>query len=228
MVSQTNWNNLEGESGSASEIVADYGGSSLATDISVEWASNNSWASTGGGEENNEFQDRGDRLLFTGYLDTGDATITSVTIAGIPQEMQDAGYSVICYIMGGIPHKGGGYWVEDANGDVLTDILIGDSNENSSQYVEDPGADHDDEGNYVVLKGLSAGSIVVKAATADGYGWAAEGQGAIRAPLNAIQLVVGGKTTPDETNSAPEISDLADLSMESGSSESVVVNILRR
>ena len=38
-----------------------------------------------------------------------------------------------------------------------------------------------------------------------------------------MEFLVGGKTTPDETNSAPEISDLADLSMESGSSESVVV-----
>ncbi|MDP6795888.1 MAG: LamG domain-containing protein, partial [Verrucomicrobiota bacterium] len=189
LVPQTNWNNLPDGTGSASDIVADDGGASVATSISVEWVSNNSWASTGRGEENNEFEDGGDRLLFTGYLDTGAATTTSVTITGIPQELQDAGYSVVCYLMGGVPEKGGGYWVEDADGNVLTDVLIGDSIENSSEYIEDPGVDHTDFGNYVILKGVSAGSIVVKASTEDGLGWAAAGRGAIRAPLNAIQLV---------------------------------------
>ena len=51
-----------------------------------------------------------------------------------------------------------------------------------------------------MISGLSADSIVVKAVTADGYGHAAEGQGAIRAPLNAIQLVgtasAGGAKPP--------------------------------
>jgi len=186
---QTNWNNLSGGSGDASDIVADDGGASVATGINVEWVSNNTWSSTGGGEENNEFEDGGDRVIFTGYLDTGAATTTAVTITGIPQELQDAGYSVICYLMGGVPEKGGGYWVEDDAGNVLTDVLIGDSNVGSSEYAEDPGVDHADFGNYVILKGLSAANIVVKASTADGLGWAAPNRGAIRAPINAVQLV---------------------------------------
>ena len=156
---QTNWNNLSGGSGNASDIVADDGGASVATDINVEWVSNNTWSSTGGGEENNEFEDGGDKVIFTGYLDTGAATTTAVTITGIPQELQDAGYSVVCYIMGGVPEKGGGYWVEDDAGNILTDVLIGDSNVGSSEYVEDPGVDHSDMGNYVILKGLSAANI---------------------------------------------------------------------
>ncbi|MDA7676551.1 PA14 domain-containing protein [bacterium] len=186
---QTNWNNLSGGSGDASDIVADDAGASVATDINVEWVSNNTWSSTGGGEENNEFEDGGDKVIFTGYLDTAAATTTAVTITGIPQELQDAGYSVVCYIMGGVPEKGGGYWVEDDAGNILTDVLIGDSNVGSSEYVQDPGVDHSDMGNYVILKGLSAANIVVKASTADGLGFAAEGRGAIRAPINAIQLV---------------------------------------
>jgi len=78
--------------------------------------------------------------------------------------------------------------------------MIGDADANLGEYVLDPGVDHDDEGNFVVISGLTADSIVVKAVTADGYGNAAAGQGAIRAPLNAIQLVgtasAGGAKPP--------------------------------
>ena len=79
-------------------------------------------------------------------------------------------------------------------------IMIGDAGENLDEYVLDPGVDHDDEGNFVLISGLTADSIVIKAVTADGYGNAAEGQGAIRAPLNAVQLVgtasAGGAKPP--------------------------------
>ena len=412
---QSNWNNLAGEAGSASLVDQD----GADTGATVEWTSNNTWSSTGGGEENNGFEDGGDKTLFTGYLDTGVATTTSVTIKDLPAGLA-MGYDVICYLMGGVPHKGGAYWVEDENGNILgtnalatfetnfdgdlddlitlggvsvhdegmikvtenlgsqlggftvadfsngasftefevsfrtfigegTDrpadglslsigsgmadaiseegdpsaafrfcidtwdnggaeapsidifngselliaqkfdgvgtsaeerfekddgeflylwddeewadvkvrvaggfvtvefrgytvidrepidlepiegadflfggrtgganekhyvddlkitllapaIMIGDADANLGEYVLDPGVDHDDEGNFVVISGLTADSIVVKAVTADGYGNAAAGQGAIRAPLNAIQLVgtasAGGAKPP--------------------------------
>ena len=73
---QANWNNLEGQTGSAALV--DHEGED--TGATVEWTSNNTWSSTGGGEENNGFADGGDKTLLTGYLDTGAATTTSVTI----------------------------------------------------------------------------------------------------------------------------------------------------
>ena len=63
---QGNWNNLAGEAGSASLVDQD----GADTGATVEWTSNNTWSSTGGGEENNGFEDGGDKTLFTGYLDT--------------------------------------------------------------------------------------------------------------------------------------------------------------
>ena len=401
---QSNWNNLEGAEGSASLV----GHDGADTGATVEWASNNLWSSTGAGEENNAFPDGGDKTLFTGYLDTTDNTTTSVTIKDIPAAMA-MGYDVVLYLMGGVPNKGGAYWVEDESGNVLgtnalatfesnfdgdldslitlggtavhdegmikiteaansqlggfriddftdgatfsdfeitfrtfiglgtdrpadgmslsigsgladaiseegdpnaalrfcfdtwdngggeapsidifngadllvaqkfdgvgTDgaerfekddgeflyiwddeewadvkirvaggyatvefrgytvidrepievepmdgaeflfggrtgganeahyvddlkitllapaIMIGDSAENTEEYVLDPGVDHADEGNFILISGLTADSIVIKASTQDGYGHSAEGRGATRAPLNAIQLV---------------------------------------
>ncbi|MDB4794680.1 PQQ-binding-like beta-propeller repeat protein [bacterium] len=193
-VAQKNWNNLYGANGNSSEIIAEHHGTPVSTGVRVTWSSNNTSASTGRvgtswPEENNGFEDGPDRTLFTGYLDTYDATTTSVTIRDIPLDFRRNGYNVIVYFMGGLPHKGGGYWVETIRGKPLTPVLIGDSGENLSEYAEDPGADHNDEGNYVIFSGLKASNIVVKVATADGHGYAAPGQGAIRAPLNAIQLI---------------------------------------
>ena len=93
------------------------------------------------------------------------------------------------------------HYVDDLKITLLApSVMIGDAGENLGEYVLDPGVDHDDEGNFVVISGLTADSIVVKAVTADGYGHAAEGQGAIRAPLNAVQLVgtasAGGAKPP--------------------------------
>jgi len=412
---QSNWNNLDGAEGSSSDIVDATG---AATGMTVSWTSNNTWASTGRGEENNAFSDGPDKALLTGYLDTGAATTTAVTITDIPAELA-MGFNVVCYLTGGVPHKGGGYWVEDADGNILgtnalatfesdfegdldslvslggvakheegvikitenigsqlggftvadftdgatftdfevtfrafigegTDrpadglslsvgsgmadaiseegdagaalrfcfdtwdnggaeapsidifngsellvaqkfdgvgtsgeerfekddgeflyiwddeewadvkirvaggfatiefrgytvidrepievepiegadflfggrtgganekhyvddlkitilapaIMIGDADANLEEYVLDPGVDHEDKGNFVVIPGVSGDSIVVKAVTADGYGNAEAGQGAVRAPLNAVQLVGtagGGEATP--------------------------------
>jgi len=99
---QGNWNNLAGEAGSASLVDQD----GADTGATVEWTSNNTWSSTGGGEENNGFEDGGDKTLFTGYLDTTEASTTSVTITDLPSALA-MGYDVVLYVMGGVPHKGG-------------------------------------------------------------------------------------------------------------------------
>src|SRR6185503_20418297 len=101
------------------------------TSVTVVWDSNNTWASTGKGEENNQFPDGPDHTLMTGYLDTGDATTSHVTIAGIPETLTAGnGYDLYVYLLGGVPGKGGGYRVLDSAGAVLKDYVLADANAN--------------------------------------------------------------------------------------------------
>ena len=187
---QQNWNSLAGGAGTSDAVVANDGSSS---GITVEWASNNTWSSTGWGEENNLFEG-GDLTMMTGYLDTGGATTTTVAVSSIPAEL--ASYDVIVYALGGVAAhqmppaiRGGIYWIEDTDGNILTEKKVGDSSRNPAEYVEDPGVDHTDEGSYLVFSGLSAGNIVVVGTTVDDEG--------IRAPINGIQLVAAaGDDTP--------------------------------
>ncbi|MCP4743651.1 MAG: LamG domain-containing protein, partial [Actinomycetales bacterium] len=174
-IAQSNWNSLADAAGSSDAVVANDGSSS---GITVEWASNNTWSSTGWGEENNGFEG-GDRTMMTGYLDTGNATTSTVAISDIPDELSS--YDVIVYALGGVAFRGGLYWVEDSEGNVLTARKAGDSDQNPTGYVEDPGVDHSDSGNYLVFSGLSAANIVVVGSTVDDPG--------IRAPINGVQLV---------------------------------------
>jgi hypothetical protein len=165
VVPQANWNNLEGASGSASNLTADREGSVVPAGISVRWNSNNTWASTGLGEENNNFTGA-DRVLNTGYLDTGDSTTTTVTITGIPQEMTSVFYDVIVYTTASVAGRAGGYRITSTSGQVLKTYLA-------------------NTGSFLAFQGLTAREIVVEASTEHGLGRADRP----RAPVNAIQLV---------------------------------------
>ena len=55
-------------------IVADKNGAAEPTTVSVEWTSNNTWDSTGRGEENNKFVGS-DHTLMIGYLEIGRAHV---------------------------------------------------------------------------------------------------------------------------------------------------------
>ncbi len=86
--------------------------------------------------------------------------------------------------------RGGGYRITDASGNTLRDYLIGDAPISPSTYVRDIGLSHNDKGNYLVFRGLTAASINVEATTEQPWG-------NVRAPLNAIQLVAAAlDTTP--------------------------------
>ncbi len=188
-VLQANWNNLSGASGTSSAIVADSKGAAQVTAVQVEWSSPNTWSSTGRGEENNQFTGN-DKTLMTGYLDTGAATTTTVTITGLPTELTSEGYDVYVYLLGGVPNKGGGYRiVSAATQAVLKDYVHAFCSVNPTSYVEvtgDPTLYN--VGNYIVFKGLNAPGIVVEASTAGGHGAGSNP----RAPLNAVQLVKAG------------------------------------
>jgi hypothetical protein len=194
-VAQGNWNNLYNnntlDSGPVGNIVADKAGVSTPTQVTVEFDSPNTWESTGRGEENNDFT-APDSNLMTGYLDTGGATTTPVTISNIPSDLTGPGYDVVVYYLGGIAgDRGGAYRITDASGNVLADYIhaLGTDTPPEKNYVLNDGAPGSTEykrGNVLVFRNLKADKIIVEATTADGKAMG----GTPRAPLNAIQLLV--------------------------------------
>ncbi|MHC1764675.1 MAG: LamG-like jellyroll fold domain-containing protein [Verrucomicrobiia bacterium] len=189
-VPQANWNNLTGANGTSTNVIvadSDYE-TAVDTGVVVNWVSNGSWASTGRGEENNLLTGA-DRALMIGYLDTGNATTTSVTITNIPTELTGSGYDVYVYALGGVGGRGGAYRILDAaTGAVLKDYVRVVSMTNSSTFVEAPidaASTNYAAGNYMVFLDLTAPAIKIEATTDAGYGFS----GTPRAPLNAVQLV---------------------------------------
>jgi hypothetical protein len=186
---QSNWNNLSGQNGTNATLMAwSDGNTAEATTASVIWSSNGTWASTGGGEENNKFTGT-DRTLMTGYLDTSENSTTSVTITNLPSAVTTDGYDVYVYILGGVPNKGGAYRILDAaTGAVLKDYVLAQSPANPTNYTAVPMTlgTTNAIGTYLLFTGLSAPAIKVEATTANGKGF---GSTAFRAPINAIQLI---------------------------------------
>jgi len=198
-VSQPNWNSISAANGTAKDLVADAGDAPQNTGVTVTFVSNGTWASTGVGEENNVLTGS-DRTLMTGYLDTGDATTTSVTVSGVPDKLTSGGYDVYVYTLGGVAAgRSGGYRILDAaTKAVLKDYVFGTSPSNVGNYVATPVSTDPKKpgvGNYIVFRGLKAASIILEATTAGGKG----GGAPPRAPINAIQLVAPATTAPVAT-----------------------------
>jgi hypothetical protein len=197
-VAQANWNNLTGPNGTNMIIVADLDGIPEVTPVTVTWTSNGTWSSTGRGEENNAFPTNStDWALMTGYLDTGNATTSRVTVANIPAQLTQQGYDLYVYAQGGVGGRGGSYRLLDAAGVPLRDYIRAQSGTNLAEYLEVPrnlgapdpsGARRFGVGNYLVFRGLTASTVTLEAVT----GPAAQGLGfgeTPRAPINAVQLV---------------------------------------
>ncbi|MFO1498847.1 MAG: LamG domain-containing protein [Verrucomicrobiota bacterium] len=188
---QAHWNNLTGQNGTnVNNLVADTDyETSTNTDVTVSWVSNNTWASTGSRGETNNFLTGADKALTIGYLDSGSATTSTVTITNIPAQLTGNGYDVYVYAIGGVGGRGGAYRVLDAaTKQVLKDYVRVVGNTNSTAYVEaliNPSSTNYAAGNFFVFKDLTAAAITVEATTENGYGFSATP----RAPINAIQLV---------------------------------------
>jgi hypothetical protein len=205
-VIQGNWNNLTNATGSSSSIVADKLGAPAATTVTVTWNSPNTWSSTGRGEENNAFADSNDKMLMTGYLDTGAATTTTVDVAGLPTELTatEKGYDVYIYGLGGVAGRGGGYRVMSEGGAAaLTETIRMQGPVNPTNYVEAVPGPTWSVATYVKFKGLKAANIQVQATTADGNGYS----GTPRAPICAIQFVPSTEAAPPEFTAVTKNTD---------------------
>ena len=198
-VAQGNWNNVFGQNtsvdGPMTGIVADKNGAAEPTTVSVEWTSNNTWDSTGRGEENNKFVGS-DHTLMIGYLDTGGATTSTVTLSDLPSALTAKGYDVYVYLLGGVGQgRAGAFRLLDGDGNVLVDYIRAVGDDNPSSFVrntEAPGSATYGTGNYLVFSGITASKITVEATTANGQG----ASGTPRAPINAVQLIPSAGAAP--------------------------------
>ncbi len=189
-VAQAHWNAANGnnsDNSGALTLKADAKGTVTTTTATATWGgSGNTWASTGRGEENNGFIGS-DRVLLTGYLDTGNATTTQVTVSGLPSQLTGSKYDLVVYSLGGVAGRGGAYRVTDLAGKVLSDyvVVIAPNTPSKFQEVVNKTPGTASEGNYVVFRGLSAKDVIIEATTENGFGQS----GTPRAPINAIQFV---------------------------------------
>ncbi|MBI4657794.1 MAG: hypothetical protein HY735_02905, partial [Verrucomicrobia bacterium] len=194
-VAQANWNNLTGANGTNTTVAADIGGTSYPTPVRVQWNSSGTWASSGRGEENNRFPtNSADRVLMTGYLDTGNTTTTSVSLTNLPSQLTTAGYDLYVYAHGGVSARGGGYRILDgATRAVLRDYVLAQAQANPTGFVQVPilPVPQYGPGNYLIFRGLTASSIIIEATTVVPFGFGSTP----RAPINAVQLMGPTKTT---------------------------------
>jgi hypothetical protein len=180
-----NWNNETLLNGSASNLVLDLNGAVVASSAAVTWNSNNTWSSTGRGEENN-FAMGEDRDLMAGYLDTGGLGGVGVTInmTGLPATLTQFGYDVYVYSQGGVNGRGGTYTMNAGTTSLSAfhEVTAGFD----GTYLEDtdpamtPGAEIFGS-NYLVFRNLTTNAFDLTTTPQTG--------GTPRAPINAIEIV---------------------------------------
>jgi hypothetical protein len=169
-----NWNNLDGNTGGPASLIMDVNSTAVPSTATITWNSNNTWASTGNGEENNTASAVNDRNLMTGYLDTTDATVTEIKVSGLDPVFSD-GYNIAIYIQGGVNGRGGQYTVTTENR-VSTLNLVQEAAFDGT-YV--PGGQPG--GNFIVLEKFDAPEFTITATPLTGS--------PARAPINAIEIV---------------------------------------
>jgi len=170
------WNNFGGQnSASPQALLADVAGASSPTAATVSWTSNNTWSSTGLGEENNTATgENGD--LMAGYLDTGGlgGTPVTITVANLP--VVSPRFDVYVYTQGGVNTRGGTYTINGTTKEHTGMTAFGGT------FVEDtidPGQQQDS--NYLVFRGLTGTGFVLTGVPTIGN--------PARAPINAIEIV---------------------------------------
>lgn len=190
-IAQSNWNNVDGantdESGPVTGLKADVNGVAQNTTATIEWSCPNTWSSTGRGEENNMLTGS-DRQLMVGYLDTGNATTTRVTVKALPSQLTGGnGYDVVVYSLGGVSGRGGGFRITDVNGTELKPVVLAASpaNPTTLSKVSPTNATVHATGTYIVFSGLKVNEFILEGSTENDWGFS----GTPRAGINAIQIV---------------------------------------
>ena len=170
------WNNFTGASSTTPQLLtADVGGVATPTAATVAWTSNNTWSSTGLGEENNTGTgENGD--LMGGYLDTGGlgGTPVTITVANLP--VVSPAFDVYVYTQGGVNGRGGTYTLGTTTKEHTGMTAF------AGTFVEDtidPG--QQDASNYLVFRGVTGTGFTLTGVPTIGN--------PARAPINAIEIV---------------------------------------
>ncbi len=112
-VAQANWNNLTLKTNNPAVpvvIVANSNGTAIATSVSVAWSANGTWANYGHGENNGTSfltSSPADVKLMNGYIDSGNATTTMITITNLPADLTTPGYDVYVYALASVAGRAG-------------------------------------------------------------------------------------------------------------------------
>lgn len=189
VVPAANWNNLFGAAGAdVGGLFYNNAGTPVASGATVTWTSPNTWRSGG----NNAFPAGPNKVLTSGYLDTGNAADNgiSITVSNLESALRTPAYDVYVYFVSDSnANRGGGYTINDG----VTSILkYGSTMGSPTGFVEDPGSDADlsIDGTHLRFRGLTGSSFTLTSlatlTTPNGF----------RAPINAIQIVGGVSLAP--------------------------------
>jgi hypothetical protein len=164
----TNWNNAAAATGSLSALKTNAGANSGAA---VTWGADDIW-STGITET------AGNNRMMKGYLNTDNATTTTVRVTGLPAAFTGQAYSVIVYCDGdnGFADRRGVYTI-GSQSITMTDVTAVDY---AGTFVR---ATNGGAGNYILFSGLTGNSFTLTATPG------LSEDTTPRAPLNGIQIV---------------------------------------
>ena len=189
------WNNTSFLSGGPTPLNRDLNGVSAATPATVTWTSNNTWASTGRSEANNNATGE-NRDLMGGYLDTAGAggVGASVTVSGLnfASSPFTLGYDIYVYMQGGVNARGGTYTLNGG-----TPFYHEVTTAFDGTFIEDTTPDNPagPEGsfgsNYLVFRNVVGDSFTLNSDATTGA--------TPRAPINAIEIVA---TVPEPVSVA--------------------------
>jgi hypothetical protein len=216
-IASANWNNVTTNAGTATNLLEDVNGVATASSAQVAWYASNTWASTGKGEENNNFKGA-DHTLMSGYLDmeVGIPAVTFIQVSNLPASFSGT-YDVYIYALAGVPGRGGIYEVNgnqnrnnlsqcpQCNYQYFVNSGITDPTKSGNQglfsgpdfYAAPLGDDNtfgangamDDFGNYMLFMGLTGPTVNITAVS-QAMPSLPGYNGTPRAPLNGIQIVV--------------------------------------
>ncbi len=209
VVSQSNWNSFGGATGSQGSLLDNSGS---ATSTSVSWTSNGLYQVQDG-----QTDTPGNQRMMYGYLDTDNATTTSVSVSGIPSSFLANGYDVYVYFDGsnGADNRTGQYTLVPSIGSSLTkygrdagNTFYNGTFVEANSTVAPTTVTSAPAGNYIHFSALIAGGFTLNAIPSLGEGFQ-------RAPVNGIEIVALAQgsdfTLTDGSNIGSNVSIVGNL-----------------
>jgi hypothetical protein len=176
VIAKTNWNNAPGNTNTSLALVDETGTQNGAT---LSYTADNPWAVP-------ITDTAGNFRMMRGYLDTGNQNPSTITVSGLPAS--STGYDIYVYADG-----------DNASTNCTRTYTISGSGFNTSITATDAANTNfsgtftqasNSNGNYVKFTGIQATAFTLTATPVS-----ASGGGALRAPVNGIQIVPSPQAT---------------------------------